>query len=175
VHSPTSTRCFCRRWAPSAALGWYSAASRISGVLVFPSLTMNLALYPTLARLWKEDRVTFDAMLRLALRAVTILGLFAATGTILFSQIVVQIVYGEGYAPAASNLALLSVYVVFVYTNILLGTALMAAGKQLRWALIQCICLIASVELNPFLIPWAQQAYGNGGLGVCTALASPRS
>src|SRR6185503_14980511 len=80
------------------------------------------------------------------------------------------IVYGEGFAPAASNLALLSVYVVFVYTNILLGTALMAAGKQLRWALIQCICLVASVGLNPFLIPWAQRAYGNGGLGVCACV-----
>jgi PST family polysaccharide transporter len=161
---------FLSALAPAAAMGWYSAASRISGVLVFPALTMNLALYPTLARLWKEDRVTFDTMVRLALRAVTILGLCAATGTILFSQTVVQIVYGEGYAPAASNLALLSVYVVFVYANILIGTALMAAGKQLRWALVQSICLIASVGLNPFLIPWAQQAYGNGGLGVCACV-----
>jgi O-antigen/teichoic acid export membrane protein len=158
---------FLSALAPAAALGWYSAAARVSGVLVFPALTMHLALYPTLARLWKDDRATFEAMVRLALRAVTIFGLLAATATVAFADTVVQTVYGKNFAPAATDLALLSGYILFVYTNILIGTAVMAAGRQLRWAAVQTICLAASAGLNPFLIPWTQHAYGNGGIGVC--------
>jgi len=158
---------FLSALAPAAALGWYSAATRVTGVLVFPSLAMNLALYPTLARLWTDDRVTYQTMVQLALRAVTILGLLAATGTVIFAGTVVRLVYGDGYAPAAVNLALLSVYVVFVYTNILLGTVLVAARKQVKWAIVQSLCLVGSATLNPTLIPWAQSTYGNGGAGVC--------
>jgi O-antigen/teichoic acid export membrane protein len=163
---------FLSRLAPAQALGWYSAAQRISGVLVFPSLTLNLALYPTLARLWKHDRATHERMMQIGLRLVIVLGVLAGMGTVIFAPLVVGIVYGKGaWAPAAADLSVLAVYVVLVYTSIVLGAGIASAQRQFRWAVAQSFCLLVSVGLDPLLIPWAQARYGNGSLGVCISVA----
>lgn len=164
---------FMERLADPRALGWHSAAIRIQGVLLFPATTLTVALYPTLVRLWKDDRATCDRMVRLALRAIIVLGVVAATGTVLFSTFVVHLVYGrKAYAPAAGNLSILSAYVVLVYASMVLGTALIVAGRQWRYAIVQSACLVISLTLDPILIPWAQRTYGNGGLGVCISVVT---
>jgi O-antigen/teichoic acid export membrane protein len=164
---------FMEKWAEPQALGWYSAATRIMGVVMFPALTLNTALYPTLARLWQDDRATCQVMVRLGLRTVTLLGVLAATGTVIFSPFVVGLVYGRAaYAPAAVDLSILSGYVLLVYTSMILGTFLVAAGRQWKWALAQSFCLVVSLVLDPILIPWAQAQYGNGGIGVCVSVVT---
>jgi O-antigen/teichoic acid export membrane protein len=162
---------FLSRLSPPEALGWYSAANRIVGVLIFPTTTMTFALYPTLARLFKEDRRTYDALVRLGLRSVMILGLFAATGTVLFADVIVGLIYGKArFGPAAGDLGILSAYVLLVYSSMVLGTAIPAAGRQLALAGTQSLCLVVSLALDPVLIPHFQSRYGNGGLGVCIAV-----
>lgn len=162
---------FLERLAPPAALGWHSAASRISGVLIFPALTLNFALYPTLARLWSTDRATYDSLVRLGLRTVTILGMLAGTGTALFAPWVVGWIYGnDGYGPAGASLSIMSVFILLVYGSIVLGPSIAAAGRQWFWAGAQTLCLLVSVVLDPILIPWTQRYYGNGSLGVSIAV-----
>jgi O-antigen/teichoic acid export membrane protein len=162
---------FLSRLAPPEALGWYGAASRISGVLIFPALTLNYALYPTLARLWVTDRPMYEQLVRLGIRTVAIVGVLAATGTALFAPVIVDLVYGyDEYAPAAMNLGVLSVFILLVYFSIVLGPSLSAAGRQWQWCATQSLCLIVSVVLDPLLIPWAQRAFGNGSLGVCISI-----
>jgi O-antigen/teichoic acid export membrane protein len=164
---------FLEKLATPEALGWYSAANRIMGVLMFPALTLNTALYPTLARLWQDDRETCNTMVRLGLRTVTLLGVLAATGTIVFAPFVVDLVYGnEGYGPAAMDLSILSAYVLLVYTSVVLGSFLAAAGRQWKWAMAQTVCVIVSMVLDPILVPWTQAQYGNGSLGVCVSVVT---
>ena len=162
---------FLSHLAPAEALGWHGAASRIAGVLVFPALTLNFALYPTLARLWKSDRPTYDSLVRLGLRTVALVGVLAGTGTAIFAPWAVSGIYGnEGYAPAGATLSVMSVFIVLVYVSIILGPAISAAGRQWRWCAAQSLCLVVSALLDPLLIPWAQRAYGNGSLGVGIAI-----
>lgn len=162
---------FLSSLAPHETLGWYSAASRIVGVLIFPSTTLTYALYPTLARLWNDDVPTYQTLTRLALRTVTILGVLAACGTVIFSELAVGLIYGkEGFAPAAETLAVLAAYVLLVYSSIVLGAAIGAAGRQLRWAAAQSLCPIISVLLDPILIPWFQLHHHNGALGVAVSV-----
>lgn len=161
---------FLDRLAPPEALGWHGAASRISGVLIFPALTLNFALYPTLARLWTTDRTTYNNLVRLGLRTVVIIGILAGTGTALFAPLVVNWIYGAGFAPAATSLSVLSVFIVLVYSSIVLGPSIAAAGRQWLWCGAQSLCLIVSVMLDPLLIPWTQATYGNGSLGVSMAV-----
>ena len=112
-------------------------------------------------------------MVRLGLRTVTLLGVLAATGTALFSPFVVGLVYGRAaYAPAAVDLSILSGYVLLVYTSVILGSFLTAAGRQWKWALAQSFCLVVSLVLDPILIPWAQAQYGNGVIGVCVSVVT---
>ena len=163
---------FLSKLSSAQALGWYSAANRITGVLVFPAFTLSLALYPTLARLWSDDRTTYNIMVRLGLRSVILLGLLAGTGAAVFSRLIVRLVYGvDAFGPAATDIAILSLYLPLVYASLVIGNALMAAGRQLRWAVGQSFCLLVSVALDPILIPWTQRTYGNGGAGVCISVA----
>ncbi len=161
---------FLDRLAPAEALGWHSAASRIAGVLVFPALTLNYALYPTLARLWISDRPTYTSLVRLGLRTVAIIGILAGAGTALFAPQVVGWIYGASFAPAAASLSVMSVFIVLVYGSIVLGPSIAAAGRQWQWCGAQSLCLLVSVALDPILIPWAQSRFGNGSLGVSIAI-----
>lgn len=157
--------------APPEALGWHSAASRISGVLIFPALTLNFALYPTLARLWMSDRSTYDSLVRLGLRTVAILGVLAGVGTALFAPWAVSWIYGnEHFAPAAASLSVMSVFILLVYGSIILGPSISAAGRQWLWCGAQSLCLVVSALLDPILIPWAHRVYGNGSLGVSISI-----
>ncbi len=162
---------FLSKLARPEAMGWYSAANRIVGVLLFPATTLSFAIYPTITRLWIEDRPSYAALVRLGLRAIAIVGIFAATGTVLFAGIAVDIVYGEKrFGPAAGNLRILAVYVLLVYASIMLGISIAAAGRQVRYAFAQSFCLVVSLVLDPILISRFERSAGNGGLGVSTSV-----
>jgi O-antigen/teichoic acid export membrane protein len=162
---------FLSRLARAEAMGWHSAANRIVGVLLFPATTLSFAIYPTIARLWVEDRAAYEALLRLALRAVALVGIFAATGTLLYADVAIDVIYGaERFGPAAGNLRILAVYVVLVYASIVLGIGIAAARGQVRYAVAQSFCLVVSLTLDPFLVPRFERAAGNGGLGVSTSI-----
>jgi len=152
-------------------VGWFAAANRVMGALLIPATLLNFALYPTMSRLWTADRPSFERLTRLGLRMVILFGAMAAVGAVFFADLVVAIIYGkEKFAPAARDLQLLSAYVGLLYLSMLLGCAVTAAGRQLRWAGIQALCIPASLLADPILIPWFQRQSGNGGLGVCLNL-----
>src|SRR6266851_2415805 len=139
---------FLSRLARPEAMGWYSAANRIVGVLLFPATTLSFAIYPTITRLWTEDRPSYAPLVRLGLRAIAIVGIFAATGTALFAGIAVDV----------------------VYASIMLGIGIAAAGRQVVYAFAQSFCLVVSLVLDPILIPRFERSAGNGGLGVSTSV-----
>jgi len=162
---------FLSRLARPEAMGWYSAASRIVGILLFPATTLSIAIYPTIARLWAEDQPSYASLVRLALRAVAIVGTFAATGAILFAGLAVDLLYGaRRFGPAADNLRILGIYVVLVYGSIVLGIGIAAARRQVIYAVAQSFCLVVSLVLDPLLIPRFERAAGNGGLGVSASV-----
>jgi len=162
---------FLSKLARPEAMGWYSAANRPVGVLLFPATTLAFALYPTIARLWSEDRASYAALVRLALRALATVGIFAATGTVLFAPLVIDILYGsERFAPAAGTLRILAAYVLLVYVSMVLGSAIVAAGRQFRYAFAQSFCLVVSLVLDPILVPYFERTLGNGSLGVSVSV-----
>ncbi len=162
---------FLAKLARPEAMGWYSAANRIVGALLFPATTLSFAIYPTASRLWAEDQPSFASLVRLALRAVAIVGIFAATGAILFAGLAVDLLYGaQRFGPAAGNLRILGVYVVLVYGSIVLGIGIAAARRQVIYAVAQSFCLVVSLVLDPILIPRFERTAGNGGLGVSASV-----
>ncbi len=159
--------------APGQVIGWHGAAAKVVGILIFPATTLSAALYPTLARLFGEDRSVFLHLARLGYELTLLLGIPAAVGTIVFADTIVAIAFGRsGFAPAADNLRVLSLFVLLVYLNIVSGFVLAAAGREKSWATAQSLCLVISVIFDPILIPLLQANTGNGGLGVCLAIVA---
>jgi Na+-driven multidrug efflux pump len=58
---------------------------------------------------------------------------------------------------------------LLVYFSMPLSSILMSSGKQRPWVVLQLACVAVSVLIDPWLIPWCQSNFGNGGLGVCIA------
>jgi O-antigen/teichoic acid export membrane protein len=161
---------FLSKLARPEAMGWYSAANRIVGVLLFPATTLSYAIYPTISRLFAHDRPSYDALVRLALRAVTLVGLFAGTGAILFAPVAVDLIYSAEFGPATGNLRILAAYIVLVYASIVVGISIAAANRQVPYAVVQSFCVVVALVLDPILVPYFERVAGNGGLGVSTSV-----
>ncbi len=157
------------RLAPAQVVGWYAAALKIQNVVIFPSTTLATALYPTLSRLHAESEQAWANLARSALEAVAIFAVPASLGCLLFADVGISLFSRTTFGPAADNLRMLSPFVFLVYFNIVLGTSLMAAGKQVRWAWAQSACVVISLVADPLLVPLFQQRFGNGGLGIGVA------
>jgi len=155
--------------ATPEVFGWNSAAQKLVGTLVLPSAALIASLYPTLSRLIVEDPQQFKVTLRRSINGTGLLAIPLALGCALYSDLGVAIYGKSGYAPASQNLIVMSAMVLLVYFSMPLGSALLAVGRHVVWAWAQFGALVLRLGLDLSLIPWFQQHYGNGGLGVCVA------
>ena len=150
-------------------VGWQAAAQRLAGVLLIPASALVSALYPTLSRLYVDDRAAYAETLRRALRGTVLLAVPAAVGCGLYREVGVRLFSEKSFGPAEQNLLVFALLLPLVYVSMPIGTALLAAGRQRAWATLQLVCVLVSVSLDPLLIPWFQRRFQNGGLGVCVA------
>lgn len=167
---PQVNAMFLSKLVPAEVIGWYGVSQRLIGLILFPASALIGALYPTLCRLYTEDKNEFVSTSRNALYGVSLLAIPAAVGTGLFPELGVAIFGTEEFAGAADHLRLMSVFVFLVYFSMPLGTSILAANKQKAWALVQCVCIAVGVVGNPLLIPYFQNSMGNGALGTCVTV-----
>jgi polysaccharide transporter, PST family len=168
---PNIDAMYLSRLTPPEVIGWYGVSQRLIGLLMFPATALIGALYPTLCRLFVEDRDEFVRIAKNALYGVSILAIPAAFGCALFPELGVSI-FGRGsYRHAEDNLRIQAIFLFLLYFSMPLGTSILAANKQRIWALVQGTGVMVSLVLGPFLIKWFQAHYGNGGMGTSTGLA----
>jgi O-antigen/teichoic acid export membrane protein len=160
---------FLSKLAPEEVVGWYAVTRRLIGVLILPASALIGSLYPTLSRLWAENKEGYSQTLVGALNGVALLAAPAALGCALYPEIGVAIFGGKEFGPAEDNLRVMALFLFLVYFSMPLQTAVMAAGRQRAWCIIQSLCIVVSVVLNPVLVPWFQEHTGNGGIGLCVA------
>lgn len=160
---------FLARYASSDAVGWYAAARKLIGLLMYPASALVAALYPTLSRLRVEDEVQFARAAGSALRVTLLCAVPLAAGCGLFPELGVWMFNGVTFKPTSDNLRILSFYILLVYFSMPLSSILMSSGRQRPWVVLQLTCVVVSAAVDPWLIPWCQSHFGNGGLGVCIA------
>ena len=156
-------------FAAPASMGWYAAARKLVGILIFPASALIAALYPTLCRLYAEDQDAWRKTAADALFAVSLIVIPVALGCGLFPQLGVAIFGQRDFGPAADDLRILAPFVFLVYFSMVIGSCLVSSGRQNSWTVVQLGSVVISAALDPPLISWFQAHYANGGLGVCTA------
>ena len=139
------------------------------GLINMPASALGSALYPTLSRLYVEDREEYATTVTRALQGTAVLAIPAAISCALYRSIGAQLFGDASFKPVEQNLVVLSSLVFLLYFSMPLSVAILAAGKQRPFAFVQTLCILVSVVLDPLLIPYFQRRYGNGGLGVCVA------
>jgi O-antigen/teichoic acid export membrane protein len=160
---------FLARGSSADVVGAYSVARRLLGVLMFAASGLVGALYPTLCRLWVEDRAAFARASSGAIRGVNLLAVPLAIGCWLYPEVGVAIFGRAKFAGAESDLRVLAPFVLLVYISMPLGTCILAAGKQRVWSVVQSLCVVTSLLLDPVLVSWFETRNKNGALGVCVA------
>lgn len=151
---------------PGEVVGWYAAATRLSGILIFPATILAAALYPTLSRLFVEEPESYRRFARSALRAMLVFGALGAGGTLVFADATVALVYGQGaFDPAVSTLRVLALYIFLDFVNVTLGTAIAAANRQTPYIYAKGLSILVVIMLNSLLIPFCQVRLANGSIG----------
>lgn len=155
--------------APANVVGWFGAARNILGTLTAPATILGAAAYPTLARA-SADPAALRREVRAALRPLLWLGALAATGTYLFAGTAIGLIYGSrGFGPAATILEVFSPALFLIFIDILLGNTIYAAGRGTGFAVAKIASVGVGTALDLALIPFFQERYGNGGIGVVVA------
>jgi O-antigen/teichoic acid export membrane protein len=160
------------RLAPEAAVGWYAAANRLIGTLIFPGVLLGAALYPILSRLAVEDRSRFQRATRSALRPILVFAALAGLGSYLFADIAIALLYSTRFSPAAQVLQAFSFFLFLIYVNMTLGYVVAASGRQRAVGAANVSMLVIGAALDLLLVPVFQSRYANGGIGVAISLGA---
>jgi O-antigen/teichoic acid export membrane protein len=156
--------------APVQVVGWYAAATRITGSPIFVPMLIVTPLFPALTRC-RGDRAVFRHTLDTSLRAtmlatVPLCAAIAAAAPAIPSFLGWPAEFSEAVVPMtilAPNLALIGI-------DMMLGTALLALGLERRWLLVGVIAAVVNPTLNLIAIPFAQARWDNGGIGAATVM-----
>jgi len=154
---------------PKEAVGWYGAAKSLMGTLLAPSLILGSAAFPRLSRA-AGNTPLFHREVTIAQRPMVWLGGLAAVGTWTFADTAIRVVYGkQHFAPAGIILGVFGLSLFLVFIDVLLGNALTALGRSTSFSLVKIGTVVMATALELALIPYCQQRWGNGGLGVVMA------
>jgi O-antigen/teichoic acid export membrane protein len=159
------------RLSTPAVMGWYGAAAAFTSTLIAPAFVLASAAYPRLA-VASSNPGAFGALLQDALRPLLCVAVFGAVGTYLFADAAVGVIYSiEKFGPTATILRAFTPAMILVYIDMMLGTAILAAGQAIRLATAKVLSLVVIVALELALIPWFQTHYGNGAIAVMVSFA----
>ena len=157
-----------------AVVGWYGAATRLYGTLLFIPNILTMSVFPAMMRMGSSvaDEAAFN---RASERLMNLL-LFAAipisAGAIAVAGPLVRLLYGPGsFENAGPNLQILGVSILLVCIDVLLGTALIARGKEKAWACMAVAAAFFNPLVNLWAIPLTARIWGNGGIGAAGATA----
>jgi len=157
---------------PPEVVGWYGAARNIMGVLFAPALILAAASFSELSRV-SGSTPDLRRTLRAMLKVLTGLGALAAVGTFLFADVAVGLVYGrDHFDPATAVLRAFAPALPLFFLDILLGYAIIAAGKAKELAIVKLVSVAVGTSLAILLIPVCQARLGNGAIGSVLAFGS---
>ena len=142
-----------QRLVGPAEVGIYSASYRLMFLLTLvPESFMN-AVYPNLARTWREDRGRFVRLAERSLRYLVAFALPAAAGAYVLAEPVVLLIYELNFARSVAVFSLLIFAVVPIYVNNVFYRALFAAEQQMKSVLILVVNIVVMTVGGLVLIP----------------------
>jgi hypothetical protein len=147
-------------------VGWYAAASRLTNIPLFLPMIVIAPLLPALSAERNADSAKFRDMVSRSLRLVTLVALPAGVGVMILSNQVTDLLhYPPGFGPVSILLRILALAVPLVAVDMILGTALIAAGNQRAWTVVGVVAGIFNPIVNLWAIPFTQSTFGNAAIG----------
>ena len=148
-----------------AEVGWFSAANIPIGYLLFLPAVFLQAIFPVFARFHSSSKTSLQLAYRSSFKYLLLLGVPLCIGTLITSDQIISLIYGQGFGNAALSLRILALplFWMFSYAN---GGLLNATGGQKLSATLAGI----GASINVFLALWLIPSHGYIGASVATVV-----
>ena len=157
-----------------AEVGWYAAANRVVSIPVFLPTIVITAILPALSREHNPDSSRFHELASRSLRLVMAAGIPAAAGTVMVAGALVPLLrFPASFNQMSPLIIILALNMPVIGLDMVLGTILIALGRQRAWTGVGVISAVFNPVANLWAIPYTQHAFGNGAIGAsCVTLAT---
>jgi O-antigen/teichoic acid export membrane protein len=139
-------------FASRAVVGEFAAGERIVAALGVLVGVFTTAALPALSSLAGSDKKRLIQVADRLIRMAWLVGLPVATVLSLFSDEIIDLVFGESYSASSAVLAITSILLVIRSIRAILGPMTMATGRPGDLALARAAALVALVCVAPFLV-----------------------
>lgn len=152
-------------FVPVSEVGWYGAAYRIIGIPVFIPTLLVTPLFPALSRS-VHDPETLRRVMAQALKMTLLFTVPLSAGICVVAPAVPGLFgWPTDYASSAPLIMILSLQMPIVSVDMVLGTVIMAIGRERAWVRMGIIAAVLNVVLNLLAIPAFEHVAGNGPIG----------
>lgn len=146
-------------------LGWYTAADRLSGSIMFPvTLTLGV-LFPTLGRLWATDRAAFERLLQRTFSLLLLIGVPIGLGVVAVGPQLSGIMFGDDFSGTGVLLAIFGPVTIVTMATTLLANVALVSNRQRFLSILILGCAALTVPLDIVLVQWAAERFDNGAIG----------
>ena len=144
---------FLRTYWSDEVVGWYSTAYNLTLTLLTISRAFNDAILPSLSREHATNPDAIKPWYYTSVRYILIIGLPIATGGMLLSDKIIDLIYKPEFMPAAVALAILIWDLPFIMYASFCGNITTAIKKERSAAIIFGSTGILNVTLNAIMVP----------------------
>ena len=137
----------------SEAVGYYSAAIAISGLISFLPAAILESARPPIMEAKSTDEAIYRNRLRLLYAALIWISLFYSLGVTCFARPIVYLLYGKAYYPAIPALRIAVWYTAFSYLGSGRSLFLICEKKNRFVSLFSAMGALTNIVLNLLLIP----------------------
>lgn len=153
----------------NAEVGWYAAANRVVSIPVFLPTIIITAILPALSREHDYNSPRFRELASRSVRLVMAAGIPAAAGTIMVAGALVPLLrFPASFNQMSPLISILALNMPMIALDMVLGTILIALGRQKAWTGIAIISAFFNPLANLWAIPFTQHAFGNGAIGAAS-------
>lgn len=134
-------------------VGWYSAAYRLTLVLLVIPSVINQSIFPSMSRFYISSQNSLRSMCEVYCISMLIIGIPIGIGTTILANKIILLIFGGGYAPSIIVLQILIWPVVLTFAGAAFVKLFESTNKQIIITKISGICLVVNIILNLLLIP----------------------
>ncbi len=147
-----------------AAVGWYGAADRLFGTMLFIPVAVSTALYPAMSRRWVDDPDGVVELVRSAVVLLVMVVIPISAGVMVLGDRFAVLLFGDGFAKSGDVLQVYGVVLLPVAMTIVLGGYSMVIGRQRLWTTVLLVSAAVTVPLDLVLVPWARDTLDNAAV-----------
>lgn len=148
--------------------GFYSTATTVNSMWCFILSAIIDSMYPSVIEAHKAgDEQLFCKKNRQLYAIVFYCSMAVALGFNIFAELVIYILYGKAYMPAAMPLRIVSWYTAFSYLGVARNAWIVSKNRQKHLFKLYVAAAVGNVILNYFLIP----VWGASGAALASLVA----